>query len=634
MVPSLVETASSLKTLRALASSDDALCGSARGAFDAAVEVLRQRSRQQRNLNHSVHALLRKTGVTLRVPCELCTCPEPSLPPAALRQFLGMYGALLTELRGRPHALADIVHRGAGPPESAVQLLLCFVFGHLWQLDEQAALLGVAERLLSLRVQEAGVARALDAGALPERLLSAYLRVMPGGAAWLQAALGAQVQRVVDESERGLCLMADAMDVYLSLPVALKAEVDRDVECGEVASLGEHPHVVEVLSMRGVALCTSCEALLEGVLRAAPAAPAGLRRIARALRATGSAEDGSSGWDCGGSGGSGAASAVVVARGISQQLAGLSVRELKAMLAAAGVDAAGLLEKGELLDKLLQSQLPPAPPHTTTQPHAAAPPHVVPPPTARGDGGDGAVALPRELLLGLLLSPAAGCPEGFGVLLRCPVAAHARQSLLALAGLLHHLAQGGGGGVQGGSAKLAALSGACAEALCAEGEAEGEAEDEAEGGGGTAALTGEAEGVTMEGGPSAAEAAESGLRLPELPVEIPLGPLRRLHGWCAAHSGPLLNDGALAHGDTHALLGSTERARLLAELLPAIRVLSEVQHLGGLGRTGWGQPLPEARPKKIKPKGPIPRSPQPTSPKAHTPQAPKPKPQSPSLPRP
>ena len=118
---------------------------------------------------------------------------------------------------------------------------------------------------------------------------------MPGGAAWLQAALGAQVQRVVEESERGLCLMADAMDAYLSLPAALKAEVDRDVERGEVAALGEHLHVVEVLSARGAALCTSCEALLEGVLRAAPAAPAGLRRIARALRAAGSAEGGGGG---------------------------------------------------------------------------------------------------------------------------------------------------------------------------------------------------------------------------------------------------------------------------------------------------------------------------------------------------
>ena len=142
------------------------------------------------------------------------------------------------------------------------------------------------------------------------RLLSAYLRVMPGGAAWLQAALGAQVQRVVEESERGLCLMADAMDAYLSLPAALKAEVDRDVERGEVAALGEHLHVVEVLSARGAALCTSCEALLEGVLRAAPAAPAGLRRSARALRAAGSAEGGGGAGDGGGGAGAGAGGTV------------------------------------------------------------------------------------------------------------------------------------------------------------------------------------------------------------------------------------------------------------------------------------------------------------------------------------
>ena len=284
------------------------------------------------------------------------------------------------------------------------------------------------------------MARALDAGALPERLLSAYLRVMPGGAAWLQAALGAQVQRVVEESERGLCLMADAMDAYLSLPAALKAEVDRDVERGEVAALGEHLHVVEVLSARGAALCTSCEALLEGVLRAAPAAPAGLRRIARALRAAGSAEGGGGGdgggtvpasaaGDGGNSGGRTPLAVAAAAGDASQELANCSVRELKAMLAAAGVDAAGLLEKDELLQRLHESQ---------QQMQAAQ--HEVPPSAARGDdGGDdggggggafgGAMALARELLLGLLLSPATGCPEGFGLLLRCPVGARARLGL-------------------------------------------------------------------------------------------------------------------------------------------------------------------------------------------------------------
>ena len=360
MAGTLLEAARSIKTLRSLAASDEALCGAARSALESSVETLQRRSRQQRNLHHSVHALLRKTGVTLRLPCELCTCPDPSVPPAALRQFLGMYAAMLTELRGRPCALGEIVHRGGGPPEPAVQLLLCFVFGHLWQPDEEAALLDVAERLLILRAQEAGAAAALDTGMLPERLLSAYLRVMPGGAAWLQAALGSQVQRVVEESERGLCLMADAMDAYLSLPAGLKAEVDRDVERGEVAALGEHLHVVEVLSARGAALCTSCEALLEGVLRAAPAAPAGLRRIARALRgaALGEGEGGGAGGGAeGGAAGEGAA-----------QLAGLSVRDMKAMLAAAGVDASSVLEKAELISMLQQ--------------HSLAPPPVEPPPPA------------------------------------------------------------------------------------------------------------------------------------------------------------------------------------------------------------------------------------------------------------
>ena len=41
-IPSLVETARSLKTLRALTSSDDGECGSARGALDTAVGALQR----------------------------------------------------------------------------------------------------------------------------------------------------------------------------------------------------------------------------------------------------------------------------------------------------------------------------------------------------------------------------------------------------------------------------------------------------------------------------------------------------------------------------------------------------------------------------------------------------------------
>lgn len=72
------------------------------------------------------------------------------------------------------------------------------------------------------------VASLAHEGTLP-RLLAAYLRVMPGGAAWLQAAIGSQLQAVVAASEDGMCLLTDAMDAYVSLPAAAKAEIDRDV---------------------------------------------------------------------------------------------------------------------------------------------------------------------------------------------------------------------------------------------------------------------------------------------------------------------------------------------------------------------------------------------------------------------
>eukprot|EP00965_Chrysotila_dentata_P240677 6203846-Pleurochrysis_carterae.AAC.3 len=60
--------------------------------------------------------------------------------------------------------------------------------------------------------------------------------------------------------------------------------VDADVERGECASLSEHVAVVTQLSARGDALCASCEALLEDVLRAMSSAPASLRRLAHAVQ--------------------------------------------------------------------------------------------------------------------------------------------------------------------------------------------------------------------------------------------------------------------------------------------------------------------------------------------------------------
>ena len=73
------------------------------------------------------------------------------------------------------------------------------------------------------------------------------------------------------------------MDAYMALPAEEAAEVDNDVARGDLVALGEHHRVVAALSARGAELCAACEALLEDVLRAAPAAPGALRRLARCL---------------------------------------------------------------------------------------------------------------------------------------------------------------------------------------------------------------------------------------------------------------------------------------------------------------------------------------------------------------
>ena len=99
---------------------------------------------------------------------------------------------------------------------------------------------------------------------------------MPGGAAWLQAAAGTQIGRVARRSAAGARLLVDAMDAYMALPAEEAAEVDNDVARGDLVALGEHHRVVAALSARGAELCAACEALLEDVLRAAPAAPAGV----------------------------------------------------------------------------------------------------------------------------------------------------------------------------------------------------------------------------------------------------------------------------------------------------------------------------------------------------------------------
>ena len=289
----LASAALVLKQQRVLAGACAEEQNVARDALSHCLEKLQRVSRQHRNLQHALHVLFSQTSARVRVPCALGACPDPSVPPLALRRHLGNYGALLTALRGMPTLVAWLLHRAAavtdGGPAGAhahvasVHLLLCILYGHLWRRAEERALLRVAGQLVALRVADSGSSAALRVGALPERLLSAYLRVMPGGAAWLQAAAGTQIGRVARRSAAGARLLVDAMDAYMALPAEEAAEVDNDVARGDLVALGEHHRVVAALSARGAELCAACEALLEDVLRAAPAAPGALRRLARCL---------------------------------------------------------------------------------------------------------------------------------------------------------------------------------------------------------------------------------------------------------------------------------------------------------------------------------------------------------------
>ena len=95
---------------------------------------------------------------------------------------------------------------------------------------------------------------------------------MPGGAAWLQAAVGTQIGQVARRSAAGARLLVDAMDAYMALPAEEAAEVDNDVARGDLVA-SEHHRVVAALSARGAELCAACEALLEDVLRARPPRP-------------------------------------------------------------------------------------------------------------------------------------------------------------------------------------------------------------------------------------------------------------------------------------------------------------------------------------------------------------------------
>ena len=131
----LASAALLLKQQRVLAEACAEEQNVARDALSHCLEKLQRVSRQHRNLQHALHVLFSQTSARVRVPCALGACPDPSVPPLALRRHLGNYGALLTALRGMPTLVAWLLHRAAavtdGGPAGAhahvasVHLLLC-----------------------------------------------------------------------------------------------------------------------------------------------------------------------------------------------------------------------------------------------------------------------------------------------------------------------------------------------------------------------------------------------------------------------------------------------------------------------------------------------------------------------------
>ncbi|KAL1508399.1 hypothetical protein AB1Y20_004509 [Prymnesium parvum] len=220
-----------LKTARALASTDQQLAGAVRSEFEGSAHALVQCTREHLNFLCSLEAVEREEASPPPAPV-LCSVPDPSLPPAALRHFLTAYGALLTVLRRHPAPLGSLLHHSGASASMAAQLLLCVVYPHLWLAEEEQAVVEVAAQLLRLRLATHALAAALDEGGAPSTLLGAYLRCMPGAAGWLQAALGATLERIVrhadapaDESGGGACeaLLGAALGALPAAPAGLRA---------------------------------------------------------------------------------------------------------------------------------------------------------------------------------------------------------------------------------------------------------------------------------------------------------------------------------------------------------------------------------------------------------------------------
>ena len=205
MPHNVVGAALQLKEVRALLSSEQQLCNVAQSRLEESSATLQQLSREHLNLQHKLQALLTPlspaSGASLAAARSLCACPEPSVPPPSLRPLIGPFGALVALLRRSPQAFAAILDSGTLPPVVATQLLLCHSFRGLCSLEEERAFLRVAEALLALQLPRRSADLLFESGGLPAQLIASYLRVAPGSSGWLQAAIGATLERIVARSE-------------------------------------------------------------------------------------------------------------------------------------------------------------------------------------------------------------------------------------------------------------------------------------------------------------------------------------------------------------------------------------------------------------------------------------------------
>ena len=121
--------------------------------------------------------------------------------------------ALLSDLRSSPSTVALGLRRAgllrercpAHEQEVAAQFLLCSLYGHRSHPLDERALMGLFSCLVRCdpdgNEMEGVAPDRLAKGGLFSHLVVSYLRALPDSAAWLQAAVGKQLARIIDLSD-------------------------------------------------------------------------------------------------------------------------------------------------------------------------------------------------------------------------------------------------------------------------------------------------------------------------------------------------------------------------------------------------------------------------------------------------